>query len=407
MKTLILAAGRSKPEISVLVPPGSNKVLLKVLGRPVISYSLEAVEKVIKGEVILVYREGEDRVYQEASRYAGTAVRPIPQISGGTVADAILSAEKALRDTDYFLLVFGDIVFDHDALGQLLSTHLSEEPDATILATPLIPEHASTYGVISVDDEGFVKKVIEEPAELGREPYYISGGLYILPTRILDLLEKKHSLPQALNTLAATGRVKTVYWSGLWIDIGYPWDLLEAVHQLLYRIDKSYISTRAEIESTATITGPVIIEDKAYIDHHALIKGPAYIGKDSFIGAHSFIRQYSNIEYKNRIGSYAEVKNSVTQPYTLLDSKVILADSIVGENTIIGAMTVTLNILPADEKPPRLRTHLVKPTSLKVQKRKLGAIIGYNTKINPGIILKPGTIIKPGTVINSNITMNE
>ncbi len=399
MKTVILAAGKPKPEISVLVPPGSNKVLLHILGRPVLYYPLKAVEQALKSEIVLVYRDGEEKVYREASKYTNSMIKPVPQISGDTVADAIIAAEESLNDTDHFLLVFGDIVFDHTAISQLLSTHLSEEPDATILATPLIPEHASTYGLIKVDDEGYVKKVIEEPRSISEEPYYISGGLYVLPTTILDLIKKYKSFTKALNHLAINGKVKTVYWTGLWIDIGYPWDLLEAVHQLLYRIKDSFISNRAEIETSAIIKGPVIIEEKTYIDHNAVIKGPAYIGKESFIGAHSFIRNYSNIEMKNRIGSYAEIKNSITQPYTLLDSKVILADSIVGENTIIGAMSITLNILPKDEKPPRLRTHLVNPASIKVQKRKLGAVIGYNVKINPGTILKPGSIIKPNTVI--------
>ncbi len=400
MKTLILAGGRAKKELNVLIPPGSNKVLLHVLGKPVIAYPLEAVSKIIRGEVILVYRVGEERVYREASKYSENIIRGVAQISGESIRDAILAASRYLEDTDYFTLVFGDIIFDPEALGQVLSTHLSTEPDATILVAPLDPEHATTYGVVEVDENGNARRIVEKPLKLpGEAPYYISAGIYILPLRILDYLEKNQSLPQALNKLAEEGVVKTVYWSGLWIDIGYPWDLLEATHELLDRVKYSSISSKAEIESTVTITGPVIIEDNVYIDHYALIKGPAYIGKNSFIGAYSFIRNHTCLNEKTRVGAHAEVKHSLVQPYTLLDSKVVLADSIIGENTIIGAGTITLNILPEQEKYPRLRTHLVTPPSIKRQKRKLGAVIGYNVKINPGAILKPGTIIEPNTVI--------
>ncbi len=402
MKTLILAAGRAKEELNVLVPPGSNKVLLRIMGKPVIAYPLEAVSRVVGGETILVYRAGEERVLEEAKEHSSGILRGAPQLRGASIADAILAAKDYLDDTDYFTLVFGDIIFSHEALSQVLSTHLSEEPLATILVTPLDPEHAETYGVVEVDDYGNVKRVLEKPEKLpGGAPYYISGGIYILPVTILDYLENNHTLPQAINKLAKEGTVKTVYWSGLWIDIGYPWDLLEAVHELLSSLDKSIISDKAEIESTATIIGPVIIEDKTYIDHHALIKGPAYIGKKSFIGAHSFIRNHTCLNERTRVGAHAEVKHSLTQQYTLLDSKVVLADSVIGENTIIGAGTITLNILPEQEKYPRLRTHLVTPPNIKRPKRKLGAVIGYNTKINPGIILKPGTIIKPNTILQS------
>jgi NDP-sugar pyrophosphorylase family protein len=399
LKTIILAAGRPRRELSVLVPPGRNKVLLRILGKPIISYPIDSVSSVTRDEIILVYRKGEETVYHEAAEYASTVVKPVPQESGNSVADAVLSAASEIDSEDHFMLVFGDIIFPAEAVREILSTHLREAPDATILTVPLIPEHASTYGLVSVNDEGYVENIVEEPTSIPPEAVYISGGIYVLPTTILDYLEKGLNFTQSLRMIANHGRMKTVYWTGLWVDIGYPWDLLEAVHQLLYGLKNSKISRTAEIESTAVIEGPVIIDDGAYIDHYAVIKGPVYIGRESFIGAHSFVRHYSNLEHRTRVGSYAEVKNTITQPYTLLDSKVILADSIIGENTIIGAGSITLNILPHDEKPPRLRTHLVKPVSLKVQKMKLGAVIGYDVKINPNTILKPGSILKPKSII--------
>ncbi len=401
MKTLVLAAGKPREELSVLVPPGQNKVLLRILGKPIIYYPLTAINKTLKSEILLVYRSGEEKVYQTAAKYIDTIMTPIPQYDGNSVTDALLIAAEKLGDTDYFLLVFGDIVFSEDAIAQVLSTHLTQDLEATILVTPLVPEYAYTYGVVRVDEEGYVKRVIENPQIVAEEPYYVTGGIYILPTYILDEIKRKNmSFPQALNHLAQNGKMKAVYWSGLWIDIGYPWDLLEAVHQLMSRMNKTIIARSAEIENNVVIEGPAIIDDGVYIDHYAVIKGPVYIGKNSFIGTHSFVRHFTDLEKKTRIGAFAEVKNTITQPYTLLDSKVILADSIIGENTIIGANSITLNILPEQEKYPRLRTHLVKPTSIKVHKRKLGAIIGYNVKINPATIISPGSIIKPNSVIS-------
>jgi len=398
MKNLILAAGKATRELSVLIPPGSNKVLLRVMGKPVIYYSLTAVQQVNRAETVLVYRVGEERVYREASEYSVASIIPAPQEVGYEIQDGIKAASAKLGDVDYFVLVFGDIILEAEAISQLLSTHLSEEPDATILAVPVEPRHIETYGLVVVDEYGYVKKTIAKP--LGKElaePLYISGGAYILPSWSLDLFEKNQTLPEVINYIASRGRVRAVYWNGLWVDIGYPTDLLEASYQLLTRIKGVHLSDNAEIEQTAVIEGPAIIEDHAYIDHYTVVKGPVYIGKNTFIGAHSFVRFYVDIEERVALGAYNEVRYSNIQPYVKTHSRVIILDSVIGENTLIEPNVTILNILPEQEEPPRLRTHIVtKPGTIK---RKLGAIIGCNSKISSNKILYPGQIIEPNSLL--------
>ncbi|OYT38650.1 MAG: nucleotidyl transferase [Desulfurococcales archaeon ex4484_58] len=397
MKNLILAGGRAREELSVLVPPGKNKVLLKIMGKPVIYYPLTNLQRVSRAETLLVYRVGEESVYREASQYSLETLTPIPQQSGETIHDAILAAKDKLNDTDHFFLVFGDIIVEQDAFSQLLSIHLSEEPDATLLAIPLEPRHIETYGLLSINEDSYVDKVLDKPISETTKPLYIAGGAYILPTWIIDLLEKQYTLPQALNEVASKGKVRAVYWSNTWIDIGYPSDLLEATYQLLSRIRDVSISGKAEIEKTAVIEGPVVIEDHAYIDHYVVIKGPAYIGDGAFIGTHSFIRDYTNIESKTRLGAYNEVRYSNIQSYTLMHSRVIVMDSLIGENTVFEPNITILNVLPEEEEPPRLRTHIVKKPTKTL--KKMGAVIGYNVRINSGTIIKPGEIIEPNTIV--------
>ncbi|MET1159369.1 MAG: NDP-sugar synthase [Thermoprotei archaeon] len=395
MKNLVLAGGRASKELSVLVPKGKNKVLLRIMGKPIIYYSLTSLQKVNRTQTILVYRAGEESVYQEASNYSIEPLIPVTQISGNTVHEAIIAASSKLEDTDYFFLIFGDLVIEEEALSQLLSIHLSEEPDATVLAVPIEPKHIETYGLLVVDEYNRVSRVVEGKTAVSG-PLYITGGAYILPTWILDYLEKNYTLPQALDEIARKGRVRAVNWSGLWIDIGYPTDLLEAAYQLLSRVKGKIISDKAEVESTAVIEGPVIIEDKAYVDHYAVIKGPAYIGRSVFVGAHSFVRDYTDLEEKTRIGAYTEIRYSVLQPYVSTHSRVLIMDSIIGENTVLESNITILNVLPEEEEPPRLRTHIVSKPQSKI--KKLGAVIGYNSKIHAGVVIKPGSIIEPNTV---------
>ncbi len=394
VRPVILAGGPAK-ELSILVPPKRSKHTLRVLGKPILYYPLSAVQHVLRSDTIIVYRY--EDVEREALRYTARPLHPVRQEEEG-LEKAIIAAGERLNDVDYFLLAYGDIVIDRQAVTRLVETHLSLEPDATLLALPLDPHYAYTYGAVTTDLNGVAKRVIEKPRSVEEleKPSYTLGGFYILPTRIIDYLEKGDSFIAALNRLIEEGRVVTVHWNGLWVDIGYPADLLEATRQLLDRVHGVVIGRHAEIEDTAVIKPPAVIEDHVYIDHYAVIKGPVYIGEASFIGSHSFIRHYSDIENHVRIGAYTEVKNTVIQPHTLTDSHTYLGDSVVGENTIIGSHVVTLNVLPGEEKPPRLREHLVRPPSSKAR-LKLGAIIGYNTRIGAGTILYPNTRVEPGT----------
>ena len=409
MKPVILAGGEPK-RISVLVPSDRSKHTLHVLGKPIIYYPIHAIERVLRQDIVLVYSY-EDAL-KEALRHSRRRVIGVEQRGHGIEA-AIISASDKLNDVDYFLLVYGDLIFDSQALSSLVEAFYSVEPAAAILTIPLEERFAYTYGVVSIDLGGLVKKVIEKPASIEEieRPAYTIGGVYILPTWIIDYLEGGLSLPEALAKIASDRKVIAVHWNGLWIDIGYPADLLEASRLLLDRIRGQYIADDVEIENTALIEPPAIIENGVYIDHYAVIKGPVYIGRNSFIGAHSFVRHYTSLEERIRIGAYTEVKNSNLQPHIVVDSFSYLGDSVIGENTSIGSHVVTLNVIPSEETPPRLRKHLVYPQTIKKPVLKLGAIIGYNVKLGAGTILYPQSIvppethIEPGTVYRTKIEM--
>jgi len=397
LKPVVLAGGEPK-RISVLVPSGRSKHTLRVLGKPIIYYPINAIERVLRQDIVLVYSY--EDVLKEALRHSRRRVIGVEQRGHGIEA-AIISASDELNDVDYFLLVYGDLIFDSQALSSLVEAFYSVEPAAAILTIPLEERFAYTYGVVSVDLGGLVKKVIEKPARIEEieRPAYTIGGIYILPTWIIDYLEGGLSLPEALAKIASDRKVIAVHWSGLWIDIGYPADLLEASRLLLDGMHGLYIADDVEIENTALIKPPVIIENGVYIDHYAVIKGPVYIGRNSFIGAHSFVRHYTSLEERIRIGAYTEVKNSNLQPHIVVDSFCYLGDSVIGENTSIGSHVVTLNVIPSEETPPRLREHLVYPQTIKKPVLKLGAIIGYNVKLGAGTILYPQSIVPPETYI--------
>jgi glucose-1-phosphate thymidylyltransferase len=390
MLNLVLAAGKPSIELGVLVPPRSNKVVLRVLGKPIIYYPVRGVYEANKSTIHIVYRAGEDIVPREVSATVDYPLEFIEQEAGGSVRDAILSAKSRLDSVDYFLLSFGDLIVDPEAYLKLVDTHLEENPDATILVTTIEPHNVENYGLVSVDENWLVRRV-HASGRRTAEAMYTMAGVYVLPTRILDHLEKGLNLPDAIEALARNGRVKAVLWAGTWVDVGYPADLLEAVYQLLSRVRDVKISGKAVVEKTAVVEGPVVVEDGAYIDHYAVVKGPAYVGRDSFIGAHSFVRDYVDLGERSRVGAFSEMKYSSIQPYCLMDSKATILNSVLGGESVIGIGVTTLNVLPSEEAPPRLREHVVRRG---VFERKMGAVIAYGARVPPYTVLTPGGVYK-------------
>ena len=65
-----------------------------------------------------------------------------------------------------------------------------------------------------------------------------------------------------------------------WIDIGSPWNLLEANEWILKKADNRI---NGNIENGAHLIGPVIISKTAKIRSGAYIEGPAFIDEGSDI----------------------------------------------------------------------------------------------------------------------------
>lgn len=398
MNALVLAGGPASRDLSVLLPNGYNKVLLKIIGQPIVCHVLSAIRRTSKAKINLLYRVGEEAVYREALRCVEDGLIPVIQESGSTVGEAVLAASSKLEGSDKFVLVFGDLVFDPRDFSQIVSTSLMEEHDATVLAVPLDPRKAGTHGLIIVDEYGFVKKVLSSPPSGGVENAYIAGGIYVLPIRILDLLERGMDLPQALDTIASEGNVKAVYARGDWVDVGSAKDFLRASHVLLSRLKGVFIHEKAVVERTAVIEDPpVYVDEDAHVDHYAVIKGPAYIGKRSFIGTHSFVRYSCNVESDVRIGAFSEARFSNIQPYVYVHSRVLLMDSVVGENTIVESNVTVLNIPIEDEELPKTRSIKIKKPGVRIEK--IGVVVGYGSKIGAGVLLKPGDVVDKGSVI--------
>ena len=169
----------------------------------------------------------------------------------------------------------------------------------------------------------------------------------------------------------------------------YPWELLPKINEFILelgpKLDKEifnqigeniWIAKSAKISPTASITGPVIIDENAEIRHCAFIRGKAIIGKNAVVG--------NSTELKNAI-----LFNNVQVPHYNY-----VGDSILGFKAHMGAGSITSNV-KSDKSNVQIKGKEIIDTNL----RKVGAFLGDEVEVGCNSVLNPGTVIGR----NSNI----
>ena len=381
MRAVILAGGAGRG--LKVITGGRPKTLVPLAGKPVIEYVIETLIKSKITEITLVTDRPSE--FEDITVKYGMKVRfDTKKQEGNEVIGALLTAKEELSKGS--ILFYGDTLTEPEAVQTLLTTYL-ESGDPTLLLVP--EEDVTLYGAVKVSEGGLVKEIIEKPGK-PLEGYYAFGGLAILNAEIMNLIESYGALDKALNEyIRKGGKVRAAIWGGLWVDIGYPWDILTALYNILSRLKASVISSRAKVSSKAVIEGPVIIEDNAVIEHGSIVRGPAYIGRDVLLGVDSFIRPYTSIEYNASIASYAEIVWSSIQPEVTIGRASFLGYSVVGPKAVVEPFVLTKIVV----EPEKVGIKAIREYRRRREYFKIGSFIGYRARVRSFTILEPGTTI--------------
>lgn len=136
-----------------------------------------------------------------------------------------------------FLALNGDLLTDID-FGRLVAAHKGSGAAVTI--GRYVRTHEIDFGVLDVDDEGFVRGYVEKP----RNTYSVSMGVYVYEPRVLDHIREDEYLdfPTLVGRLLDDGEsVYSYHHDGYWLDIGRPED---------------YAKAQAHVEDSAVQDGP-------------------------------------------------------------------------------------------------------------------------------------------------------
>lgn len=399
----MLAAGKGKRlQPLTLTRP---KQLLSVAGAPLIKHVLTGLESVGLTEILIIVKHMKEQIIEWCSKQNFKVKITFKEQSDflGT-ANAISLAEDFTAQQP-FIVVNGDILIDPAEISKLIEFHESERPFCTIGVKKV--ENPCQYGVLSIKN-GLVKDIIEKPSPEEVFSNLISIGVMCFESEVFDFIRRtplskrgEYEITSTLKlAIAESKKIIPYEVSSWWIDIGRPWDLLEANR---YIISNSAALNNGVIEEGAHIKGKVIVGKGAIIRSGSYIEGPVMIDEDADIGPNCYIRPVTYIGRRVRIGNACEIKNSIILDGTHIGHLSYVGDSIIGFNVNFGAGTKIAN-LRFDNKPVKMNIDGVKTDS---GLRKLGAIIGDNVKTGIGVNIMPGVKIGPGSAIAPNITVWE
>jgi NDP-sugar pyrophosphorylase family protein len=327
MRAVILAGGegtRLRP-----LTLGTPKPVVPVVDRPFLRHQLDLLARAGVRDVVfsVAYRpERVEAVFGDGSGFGVKiryAVEESPLGTGGAVRNALELLDERT------VVLNGDVLTDVD-LGALVERHEQQRAAATILLTPV--PNPSAYGLVETDASGRVLRFLEKPKPEEITTDTINAGIYILETRVLELIPPavKHSIERAFfpALLARGDLVLGPVHRGYWIDIGTPEKYLQ-VHRDVLR-GRFRVALEAEPRSGGFVArGSQIAED-------ALLESPFFVGPGCEVAAGARLGPDAVLVGDVRVGPGALVRDSVLWPGTEVGAEATVEASLLGAGVRVG-----------------------------------------------------------------------
>ncbi len=323
-------------------------------------------------------------------------------------ADAVRQTAIHLRnhDFDYILILAGDQLYQMD-FEKMAKYHIAQNADVTIATIPVNAKDATGFGIMKVNEYGFIERFIEKPStdvledwksQVGEhlrnqgKDYLASMGIYIFSRKALRALFDSHPKATDFGKEVIPDAIKTGYnvasyeYNGYWEDVGSIGSYYEANLALTDDIPKfnlfdndQIIYTRPRLLAPAKVSGTLInrsiisegsiihadkldrsiIGIRARIDEGTVVKDAIILGNDFFESLEKII--YHPNETLMGIGKNCVIERAI------IDKNCRIADNV----KIIGHKSL---------KDEKTETHCITDGIIVLRKGSYipeGSVIGY------------------------------
>lgn len=384
---LVLAAG-----LGTRMKSRQAKVLHQLGGRPLIVHVCRAAVSLNPRMIYVVIGHQANEVKAAVESEFGSAqVKFVNQLEQRGTGDAVTAAKDALAKADSTILILsGDVpMVRAETLGKLTQQHAVDNAPCTMLSVRL--ENPTGYGRVVRDEAGRFAKIVEhkDATDDERQIREVNAGIYCFESQKL---------------FAALERVKPVNQQGEYYLTDVPRILRDEGHAVgIYQHpdarEVSGVNTRAELAEfenllrRGTIRRLMLEEGVTFIDpSHSYISSEAQVGRDCVIHPNVHVEGRSVIGHGCEIHQGSRISNSRLGNRVLVKDHCVIVDSEIGDDCAVGPFAhLRMNA--------RMEERAVVGNFVEVKKSRIGrgtkamhltylgdATIGEDTNIGAGTV---------------------
>jgi len=431
---LVLAAG-----LGTRMKSARAKVLHELGGLPLITYVCRTAQSLAPEKIYVVVGHQAGEVQLAVETEVGDRAAFVTQTEQRGTGDAVMAAQSQLEDSDPLVLILsGDVPLIRQAtLEDFISQHRTSKAACSILSVRL--ENPTGYGRIVRDDNNSFLRIVEQKDASAEEQTLkeINSGIYCFEARKLFAALKRvepsnqqgeyylTEVPQILltggekvnvyvhdnarevsgvNTRAELAEFENLMRRGTirklmvddgvtFLDPSHAYVSAEAkvgrdcvIYPGVSIEGKSIIGEGCEIRSGTRITNSRLGNNVVVKDHCVVIDSE--IQSNCAVGPFAHLRMNTILEEGSVVGNFVEAKKSRLGRRSKAMHLTYLGDATIGENTNIGAGTVTCNYDGKDKHP----------TVIEDDVR-----IGSDTMLVAPVRVGKGSVTAAGSVVTEDV----
>lgn len=283
-------------------------------------------------------------------------------------------------DPEYVVVLSGDHIYKMD-YNKMLEYHKEKNAACTIAVIDVPLEEASRFGILNTHEDGEIYEFDEKPEK--PKSTHASMGIYIFSYKelrkyLIEDDENKNSshdfgkdvLPAMLN---AGERMFAYPFEGYWKDVGTIDSLWEANMDLL---DPNVTLDLKDIYSRNPMMPPHFVSNDAVIQNSLVADGCNVYGNLEFSILFSGVT----------IGKGATINSSIIMPGSVIEEGATVQFAIIAENTVVRKNAVVG----------------AKPEDCANRDDWGIAVVGENSVIDEGAVVKPKEMIDRCTEVKAN-----